>query len=128
MRYRSKAKSRQESVSFEIFKVHSNPVKAKTHHVKKKRGKKYKPKIAARPSARIIIADQRKEMNIKIRKGDIPKELQGICDDVFRRNEIKIIRTRLGYYYAIILVEIAAKTTSSSEVCALDPCPHQTQS
>ena len=121
MRYRSKAKSRQESISFERFKVHSNPVKAKTHHVKKKRGKKYKPKIAARPSARIIIADQRKEMNIKIRKGDIPKELQGICDDVFRRNEIKIIRTRLGYYYAIILVEIAAKTTSSSEVCALDP-------
>jgi len=121
MRYRSKAKSRQESVSFERFKVCSTLVKSKAHHARKKRVKKHKPKIAAQPSAHIILADQRKDMKIKVRKGDIPRELRGVWDDVFRRNEIKIIRTRLGYYYAIILVEIPEKTTNSSEICALDP-------
>ncbi|CAM9517106.1 unnamed protein product [Phaeothamnion confervicola] len=62
-----------------------------------------------------------KEMHISVRKGEMAKELLGLQDTTFRRNEVKIVRTWLGYYYAVVLVEIPIKITQSTEICALDP-------
>ena len=57
---------------------------------------------------------------LKIR-GKVPRELAGRNDATMLREEVKLTRTRLGYYYLAITVQIPQKPAKGGDAVALDP-------
>jgi transposase len=95
MRKRSKFKSRCETVPFEGYKLSD-----------------------CGDSAFIAVRGLDGELRVR---GHLPKELVGREDTKLEREEIKLVRTRLGYYYAIISIQVQQKQGSADGVCAMDP-------
>jgi transposase len=94
MKKRSKYRSRQETLSFERYGV-----------------------IDGAP-AHVHISQIGK---LRVR-GELPREMRGRADKgLVNRSEVKITRTRLGYYYATVTVEIEQRPTMTNDMLAMDP-------
>jgi transposase len=112
MRKRSKFRSRQETMPFEHYKVTDG---TSSHAAG--------TATRARESAFISLMSKRQEVKLRVR-GLLPKELRGRKDESMIREEIKITRTRLGYYYAIVSIQVPQRprpSTGLGNFCALDP-------
>ena len=121
MHRKSRFKSRQESLPLEKYKFNDNRV----YSSRNKKGKG-EASISILPG---LNKEQRGEWGLgreeKLRiKGPVPREFRGRRDEAFLREEIKILRTRLGDYYAV--VSFVVKQTSRFEdefgtACSFDP-------
>lgn len=58
---------------------------------------------------------------LKIRDKKLPAAFRNRIDTTLVREECKISRTRLGYYYAILTYEVTQKETTTEDICAIDP-------
>lgn len=108
---KSRFKALQETIPWERYRFVDERVYDRPNH-------------KGRGSAYISIPYDRKEMRLRIR-GKVPSVLRGRVDPKSIRTEVKLSRTRLGYWYAFIQVEIPQvpryPDTPEGDVVALDP-------
>ena len=121
MRRRSRFKSRQETVAFERFRVEDEREYVRREH-------------KGTGNASISIMYQGRPMRLKIR-GKVPRELRGRMDQQTIRTEVRLTRTRLGYWYAFVQIEVPQTyihsdggAEATGPVCALDPGVRKFQS
>ena len=93
MGYKNRFKMRQETIPFERYRFADERTYLSPGSKKYTGGEAY-----------IGIPYQNKEMRLRI-KGKVPAILRGRVDQKSVRKEIKIIRTRLGEYFAVVSVE-----------------------
>lgn len=108
MGFRSAKKSRQECISFEKYKLVDGG--------KQKRGRKQRRKHVSHIWLRL----GRKDVKIPVR-GKLPSIFVGRKDETYLREAVKVVKCKLGYYYAIVTCVVDQKETNSTEVVALDP-------
>lgn len=89
---KSKYRSRQECIPIQLYRI-------------RKKGKL------------LEICYKRKPIGFKI----LDKAFFGREDEKFIRREIKIVRTRLGAYYACVPIEVTFSSPKTNHICALDP-------
>jgi hypothetical protein len=110
---RSKFASRQETIPFERYRVVDRGTSTHAPGTPSRR----------KDAAHIVVPFQRSELCLRVR-GRLPRELRGRRDTASVREEAKVVRTRLGYYYVVLTVQIAQRarpTTQLGQFCALDP-------
>lgn len=93
--------------------------------------RKYRSPSETVPFEKYRLVDNGEDVSFKIMgvdgelkiRGQLPTELVGRADETTVREEVKIMRTRLGYYYALVTVKIVQRSVPDrgESICSIDP-------
>ena len=123
MRPRSRFKSRQEEVAFEHYRFDDQRDYSRTRKGSGEAFISINTGLDNKTRERFYLSDIGKVMHLRI-KGPVPREFRGRQDAKTKREDIRIVRTRQGEYFAVVQFVVQQEPRFNTQIgttCSFDP-------